>query len=364
MRKILAINPGSTSTKVAVYINEKAAFVETLSHDAETLAGFSSLYDQYQLRKGAIEQLVAAAGYAFSDLDAVVGRGGILRPLVGGVYRINQLMLEDCRQGTFGTHAANLGAVIAHEVGIEYGIPAFVVDPPVIDEFDDLARLSGLPRIPRKSMFHALNHKAIARRCAVELGLEYEQARLVVAHLGGGITVGAHELGRVVDVNNGYDAEGPMAPERAGTLPAGDLAKLCFSGEHSHDQVKRMLVGAGGIMAHLGTNDLREVKARIEAGNRQAELVYQAMAYQIAKSIGSYACVLSGQVDAIALTGGLVFDSEFTDLIRKRVEWIAPVKCYPGEDEMKSLALGTLRVLTGAETAKEYDENNIHGLLD
>jgi len=264
-------------------------------------------------------------------------------------------MLDDCRQGVFGVHAANLGAVIAHEIATENGIPAFVVDPPVVDELDDVARVTGHPDISRKSMFHALNQKAVARRCAEEIGLEPSQARLIVAHLGGGITVAAHDRGRVVDVNNGYDAEGPMAPERAGTLPAGDLVQLCFSGKYGLEEIQRMLVGRGGLMGHLGINDLREVRSRIDSGDQKAKLCYVAMAYQIAKCIGSYACVLIGQVDAIVLTGGMAHDQDFTSMIIQRVNWIAPVRIYPGENEMESLAHGALRVLCGTETAQEYD---------
>jgi len=360
MHRILAVNPGSTSTKIAVYQGNTALLTQNLAHDVASLAQFSTTFDQYAFRKEAVMQALAGAGVSLASLDAVVGRGGVIRPLVrGGVYRINALMLEDCRIGYLGNHAANLGAVIANEVGTEQGIPAFVVDPPMVDELDELARVSGHPGLQRRSMFHALNQKATARRAAEELGIEYWQGRFVVAHMGGGITIGAHDLGRVVDVNNGYDAEGPMSPERAGTLPAGDLARLCFSEECTHEEVKRMLVGGGGMVAHLGTNDLRKVREMIASGDRYADLIFRAMAYQVAKEIGSCAAVLRGEVDAIVLTGGLAHDAGFTALIEDRVRWIAPVKIYPGENEMESLAFGALRVLTGSEAAKEYDAGNI-----
>jgi len=269
MNRILVINPGSTSTKVAVYEGDQPVFEKSLSHSNADLERFSTIYEQYGFRKMAIEQSLDEAGIMPDQLTAVVGRGGGLRPLRGGVYRVKARMLEDCRIGYSASHASNLGAIIAHEIAAENGLAAFVVDPPVVDELNDLARCSGLPGMSRKSLFHALNQKATAYRAAAAMGIEYAQARIIVAHLGGGITIGAHEHGRVVDVNNGYDAEGPMAPERAGTLPVGDVVKLCFSGRYSHDEVKRMLVGAGGMVAHLGTNDMRRVREMIEAGDRR-----------------------------------------------------------------------------------------------
>lgn len=359
MQRILAVNPGSTSTKIAVYENEQAVLTQSLSHDSESLRRFPTIFDQFEFRKDIILKVLVDAGISPQTLTAVVGRGGTLRPLSGGVYRVNRLMIEDCRVGYAGTHAANLGAVIAQDIAGEYGLPAFIVDPPVIDEFEDLARMTGHPGIERKSKFHALNQKATARRAARELGLDYHRGGFVVAHMGGGITVGAHKAGRVVDVNDGYDSEGPMSPERAGSLPAGDLARICFSGDFTHAEIKRMLVGGGGLVAHLGTNDMREVRTQIASGNRKAERVYKAMAYQIAKEIGKCAAVLSGDVDAIVLTGGLAYDEEFTALIKERVDWIAQVKVYPGENEMEALALGALRVLSGEEQPKDYDQNNI-----
>ena len=360
MSLILAINPGSTSTKVAVYENEKKLLAESLDHPLKTLAQFPEISAQQDFRKEAIVSLINEAGYSCHDMDAVVGRGGLLKPMPGGVYRVCQQMLTDLREERFGVHACNLGAILADDIATEGGAQAFIVDPPVVDEFADVARVTGHPGIMRKSKFHALNHKAIGRRCAAELGHRYDEVRLVVAHLGGGITVAAHDLGRVVDANDGLDAEGPMTPERAGTLPAGDLASLCFSGEHSHEEVKWMLTSGGGLVAHLGTNDLREVKKMIAAGNKEANLSFRAMAYQVAKEVGACACALSGSVDAIALTGGMAHDEEFVELIRSRVEWIAPVKVYAGEDELLSLTTGALRVLQGAEVAKDY----LHDLSD
>lgn len=354
MEKMLVINPGSTSTKIGVFENLDPIMLVDIRHQAEDLEPFQTIAEQYTFRKKVILETLKNHHINLDKLTAVVGRGGAIRPIDGGTYRINEQMLEDCRVGYSAQHASNLGALISKEIASEYGVPSFVVDPPVVDELSDLARVTGLPGMKRASLFHALNQKAVARRAAKELGLKYENARLVVAHLGGGTTIGAHENGRVIDVNNGYDSEGPFSPERSGTLPVGAVVKLCLSGEHSIEEIRKMLVGKGGVFAHLGTNDMREVVKKIESGDEEAKLVYEAMAYQVAKAIGSRATVLRGRVDAIVITGGIAYDEHLVEMITGRVAWIAPVKVYPGEDEMKALAEGALRVLKGQEEAKDY----------
>jgi butyrate kinase len=263
-------------------------------------------------------------------------------------------MIEDLRSGENGVHASNLGAIIANEIATQLGIPSFIVDPVVVDELQPVAIISGIPEIKRKSIFHALNQKAVARRIAQKIGTSYERANFVVAHMGGGITVGAHYHGRVIDVNNGLDGEGPFSPERAGTIPAGDLVSLCFSGKYFASEIMRMIVGRGGLMGYLGTSDAREVEKRIENGDEKAKLIYEAMAYQVAKEIGSYATVLNGQVDGIILTGGLAYGENFVNLIKERIEWIAPVYVVPGENELQALVEGALRVIRGEEEEKTY----------
>lgn len=353
--RLLVINPGSTSTKIAVFENEKPMLEQTLRHTADELQDFPKIIDQYQFRKQIILETLHSQGINLNKLSAVVGRGGLLKPISGGTYSVNQLMMEHLRQGYQGEHASNLGGLIAWEIARQFDIPSYIVDPVVVDELCPEARISGLPEIERRSIFHALNQKAVARRAANELGKDYSDVNLIVVHLGGGISVGAHELGLVVDVNNALDGDGPFSPERAGGLPVGDLVKLCMSGKFTHAEIKKKLVGQGGIVAHLGTNDGRTVQNRVEAGDQQAALIYRAMAYQVAKEVGSCAAVLKGNVDAIVLTGGLAYDRQFLiPWIEERVGFIAPVKVYPGEDEMLALALGGLRVLEGREQVLEY----------
>ncbi|WP_347877413.1 butyrate kinase [Caloranaerobacter azorensis] len=294
-------------------------------------------------------------GINLTKLSAVVGRGGLLKPIAGGTYKVNERMLEDLKVGVLGEHASNLGGILAHEIASQLNIPAFIVDPVVVDEMEDVARISGMPELERKSIFHALNQKAVARRAAKELGKAYNEVNLIVAHLGGGISVGAHKNGRVIDVNNALDGEGPFSPERTGGLPVGDLVKLCFSGKYTLAEMKKKIKGNGGLVAYLGTNDAREVVKMIENGDKKAELVYKAMAYQVAKEIGSLAAVLEGKVDGIILTGGIAYDKRFTKWIIDRVSFISKVFVYPGEDEMIALAEGGLRVLRGEEEAKVYN---------
>ncbi|MFA5523621.1 MAG: butyrate kinase [Tissierellales bacterium] len=352
--KLLVINPGSTSTKIGVFDNEEIVLEETLRHSNEELEGFTTLFDQYEFRKEIILDILKDKGIDISELSAVVGRGGLLRPISGGTYRVNDKMLEDLRKGTFGEHASNLGGAIAYEIATLINVPSFIVDPVVVDEMDDIARISGMPEISRISIWHALNQKAVARRFAKDNNRNYEDLNLIVAHLGGGISVGAHKKGKVVDVNNALDGEGPFSPERSGGLPVGDLAKLCFSGKYTLAEMKKRIKGCGGLVAYLGTNDAREVCKMIEAGDNKAKLVYEAMAYQIAKEIGSMSTVLEGQVDGIVLTGGIAYDKMFTSWIKDKVAFIGDVVICPGEDELIALAQGGLRVLEGEEEAKEY----------
>jgi butyrate kinase len=354
MNRMLVINPGSTSTKIAVYDDLSPVFVETLRHSAEEIAPYSTIFEQYDFRKDVILNAVKEKGVEIESLNAVVGRGGLLKPIEGGTYAVNDTMLDDLKVGVLGQHASNLGGVIAYEIAKSLNAPSFIVDPVVVDEMEEVARISGMPEIDRVSIFHALNQKAVAKRYAKEKGVSYEDLNLVVAHMGGGISVGAHKNGRVVDVNNALDGEGPFSPERSGSLPVGALAKMCFSGKYTLDDIKKKITGKGGIVAYLNTNDARDVENMISEGNKEAELIFKAMAYQVAKEIGSSAAVLNGKVDAVILTGGLAYGKEYVQWIRERVEFIAPVVVYAGEDEMLALAEGGLRVLSGEESAKEY----------
>ena len=355
MYRVLTINPGSTSTKVALYEDEHPLFVETIPHSAEEIAAFPHIADQYAFRRDAVLTLLDEQGVRLDSLDAVVGRGGILRPIPSGTYRVNERMLDELRHPKEREHASNLGAIIADEIARRAGIPAFIVDPVCVDEFDEIARISGLPEIERRSLSHALNLKAAARRAARELGKRYDEVNLVVAHLGGGISVSAHQRGRMVDVNQALDGTGPFAPERAGGLPVGDVIRLCYSSEYTYEEMIKKIAGRGGLVAHLGTNDARQVERRIiEEGDEHARLIYEAMAYQIAKEIGLMATVLKGDVDAIVLTGGLARSEMLAAWIVERVEWIASVLIYPGEDEMLAMAQGTLRVLRGEEETRDY----------
>ncbi|MDD4503933.1 MAG: butyrate kinase [Clostridiaceae bacterium] len=352
--RLLIINPGSTSTKIAIFDNEKPVLEQTLRHSNEELASYATIIDQFEFRKNIILDTLNTNGINITKLSAVVGRGGLLKPMEGGTYIVNAKMLEDIKGTVMGEHASNLGAIIANEIASQLGVPAFIVDPVVVDEMDEIARISGMPEIKRMSLFHALNQKAVALRAAAELNKKYEDLNLIIAHLGGGVSVGAHRKGRVVDVNNALDGEGPFSPERTGSLPVSSLVKLCFSGKYTIDEIKKKVTGKGGLVAYLGTNDGREVVKRIEAGDKNAELVYKAMAYQVAKEIGACAAVLEGKVDVVCLTGGLAYDNHLTGWIKERVEFIGDVKIYPGEDEMTALAEGGLRVLRKEEAAKEY----------
>jgi butyrate kinase len=353
--RILVINPGSTSTKVALYENEEPLHSETIAHPHEDIAAFPHIPDQHEYRLDAVSSFLARHEVALESLDTVVARGGILRPLPSGTYRINQRMLDELsRPDTERDHVSNLAPLIARRVADDAAVPAFVVDPVCVDEFEPLARVSGLPQVERRSLSHALSLKSAGRRVAGDLGRRYEELNLVIAHMGGGISVSAHRHGRMVDVNQALDGTGPFSPERVGGLPIGDVMRMAFSGEYTYQELFRRFTRQGGLLAHLGTNDAREVEGRIARGDEHACLIYGAMAYQIAKEIGLMSTVLCGQVDAIVLTGNLAYSSMLVSWILERVEWISPVHVYPGQDEMLSLAQGALRVLRGEEEAKDY----------
>lgn len=351
--RLLVINPGSTSTKTAVFEDEAPLFVDTVRHLASELARYARISDQYPARKDAILSCLAEHGVALSSLSATVGRGGILPPLASGTYRIGEKMLAALRDPGILDHASNLGAPLAHEIALLAGVPAFTVDPVSVDEMDDVARITGLPWVQRRSLSHALNIKATSRRVAADFGRPYAELNLVVVHLGGGISVTAHRRGRMVDVNNAADA-GPFAPERCGSLPMNATIEMCFSGRYSEREMKRFVLGAGGLVAHFGTNSTLDVERMIAGGDTRARLVYEAMAYNVAKEIGAMATVLKGEVDAIVLTGGIAHSQMLVGWIKERVDFIAPVLVYPGEDEMLALAQGALRVLRGEEEAREF----------
>ncbi len=352
--RILVINPGSTSTKIGVFENERSMFEKTIRHDSDVINAFPSIISQYEFRKKTILEALDSEAINISKISAVCGRGGLLRPIEGGTYLVNDLMLNDLKLGYAGQHASNLGGILAYEIASGLNIPAYIVDPVVVDELEPIAKISGFSLIERRSIFHALNQKAVARRVAAELGKRYEELNLIVTHMGGGITIGAHRKGKVVDVNNGLHGDGPFSPERAGTVPAGDLVSLCFSGDYYREEIMKKLVGQGGLVGYLGTNDAMRVEKMIKSGDEKAKLVYNAMAYQVAKEIGAQSAVLEGKVDAIILTGGIAFSKEFIKLISDRVNWIADVIVHPGENELQALAEGALRVLRGEEREKEY----------
>lgn len=352
--KLLIINPGSTSTKIGVYEDEKELFEETLRHSTEEIARYATIFDQFQFRKDVILNILKENNFDLTTLSAVVGRGGMLKPVEGGTYAVNDAMIEDLKVGVQGPHASNLGGILARSIGDELGVPSFIVDPVVTDELTEVARLSGTPQIPRKSKFHALNQKAVAKRYGKESGLGYENLNLIVVHMGGGVSVGAHNHGKVVDVNNALDGDGAFSPERAGGVPAGDLIKLCFSGKYTEKEVYSMLVGKGGLNAYCNTNDMRDVLKLMEEGDKKAELVFDAFIYQVAKDIGTMATVLEGKVDKIILTGGISYSPVVVEAIKKRAGWIAEFQIYPGEDELLALTQGAIRVLSGEEVAKVY----------
>ena len=360
LRQILAINPGSTSTKIAVYLNSKLIFLKSINHSVEELAKFEKIVDQYSFRKNIILEELRYAHIEIDKIEIVVGRGGILKPIKSGVYAINERMKEDLREGFLGEHASSLGGLIADDIAKSLpDAQAYIADPVVVDEMEEVARIAGHPDFKRVSIFHALNQKATARSYARLLNKKYEDLNLIIAHMGGGISIGAHERGRVVDVNNALDGEGPFSPERTGTLPSGQLIKKCFEEEVSLDQMKKLITGEGGLMAYFGTNSAYQIELMALEGDQKAILIQNAMSYQIAKYIASMAAVLRGEVDAIILTGGIANNPMVDEYIKKMVSWIAPVIIYPGEDEMHALAMNGLLVLKGEVIPKEYSEENM-----
>lgn len=352
--KILIINPGSTSTKIGVYQDEKEILEETLRHSTEEISEYNTIYDQKQFRKDVILKVLKEKNFDINTLDVVVGRGGMLRPIQGGTYTVSDKLVEDLKVGIQGEHASNLGGILAKEIGDGLNIPSFIVDPVVVDELDNIARYSGMPEISRVSKFHALNQKAVAKRFGKESGKGYEKVNLIVVHMGGGVSVGAHKEGRVVDVNNALDGEGAFSPERAGGVPSGDLVKMCFSGKYTEKEIYSKLVGNGGLNAYLNTNDMRDVLKLMDEGSKEAKNIFDAFIYQVSKDIGAMSAVLKGKVDKIILTGGISYSEVVVNAIKERTSWIADFKIYPGEDELLALAQGAIRVLDGEEESKIY----------
>jgi butyrate kinase len=354
-RLILAINPGSTSTKVSLYEEENLVFEKNLRHTIEELKAFEKISDQFHFRKDLIMNELIERQIDLKLISAVVGRGGLVKPIESGIYPVNQRLKEDLVNGVMGQHASNLGGLIADDIALSLpSAVAYIVDPVVVDEMDDVARISGHPLILRRSIFHALNQKAVARIYAASIGKKYEDLNLIIAHMGGGVSVGAHKKGRVVDVNNALDGDGPFSPERSGSLPAGQMAELCFSGKYSHSEIKTMLTGKGGMVAYLGTNSFLEVWRMAEAGDEKALLICKSAAYQVGKEIGAMSAVLKGIVDAIILTGGMAYEKDHVKRIEEMVCYISKVVVYPGEDEMKALAFNALLALDGQIDIKTY----------
>ncbi len=353
-RLILALNPGSTSTKIAIYDETECIFVETLRHSNEELEKYNSIFEQYEFRKNIILEKVKSSGIDVNSLSAIVGRGGMFKPIQSGTYVVNEAMLDYVKLAPRGEHASNLGCVIAREIADSVGVEAYIVDPVAVDEMIDLAKVTGMPEFPRDSLFHALNQKAVAKRYAKEIGANYNDLNLIIAHLGGGISVGAHQKGKVIDVNNALDGDGPMSPERSGSVPIGKLYKSVYAGEFTLEEMKKKNYGKGGLVAHLGTNDGLEVSKMIESGDEKAKFIFEALAYQVSKEIASVSASLCGEVDKIIVTGGLAYNDMLTSWIRDRVSFIAKVLVYPGEDELQALVEGTIRVLDGEEEAQVY----------
>ena len=352
--KSLIINPGSTSTKIGVFEDETLLFEETLRHPTEEIGRYDTIVDQKDFRREIITDLLESKNFDLKSLDVVVGRGGMLKPIPGGTYAVTDALLADLKVGVQGQHASNLGGILAKEIADSIGVPSYIVDPTVVDELIPVARYSGVPELPRVSIFHALNQKAVAKRYAKEVGKPYESLRLIVVHMGGGVSVGAHEDGKVIDVFNALDGDGAFSPERAGAVPSGALVRMCFSGKYTEKEVYSKIVGKGGFNAYLNTNDMREVTKMANEGNEEAAEAKKAFIYQVAKDIGSMACVLKGKVDQIIVTGGIAYGADVVAALKEYAEWIAPFTVYPGEDELLALAQGVLRVLNGEEKAMEY----------
>lgn len=352
---ILVINPGSTSTKVSVYENDKNVFATSIKHSAKELEMFEDVWDQYEYRKDAIIGEIEKNGLHIEDFQVIACRGGNIKPIKGGIYEISPEMLDDMKSEKYGKHATNVGNLIAYDLGQKYNIKVITMDPPVTDELSDYARFSGIPQITRRSSFHALNQKATARKVADKIDKTYENINIIVVHMGGGISIGAHKKGKVIDVNNALDGDGPYSPERAGALPNSDLIKMCYCGKYSEGQMLKLMTGKGGLVAYLNTTDALEIESRIAKGDNYAKNVYMSMAYQVAKEIGSMAVVLDGAVDAIAFTGSLAFSKMLMNYIKAKVSFIAPIYEIPGENEMEALAAGALRYITDKEELCVYE---------
>lgn len=351
--RILVINPGSTSTKIAVFDNMESHYEETFYHEVSDLDQLDSIPQQVEFRKDVIKNALNKANISLDSINLIMARGGLLKPLKSGIYKVNSKMIYDLTTNK-RQHASNLAALIGNEIALEFNIEAFIADPVVVDELSDKARISGHPKFDRKSIFHALNTKAIARKHALSIKQNYEDLNLILVHLGGGITVGAHKKGQVVDVNQGLDGNGPFSPERSGSLPVGDLVKLCFEGNYSETEIQKMIVGNGGVSAYLNTNDMRKVDEMVENGDPKAKLIVDAMVYQISKEIGAMSVVLNGKIDGIILTGGVAYSSYITKEIKSLTSFLGPIFIYPGENEMEALASNGLRIINKTENPKEY----------
>lgn len=355
--RILAINPGSTSTKIAVYDNDKQILVNGIDHPAEEIAKYDRIQDQFDMRKQEVLKVLEENNIEINTLSAIVGRGGLLPPVKSGAYLVNDEMIDRLKNRPVLEHASNLGAIISYEIARPLGINAYIYDSVAVDEFIDVARLSGVSGMDRDCLSHALNSRAMAIKYAKDNNAKYSDLNLIVAHLGGGISVSVHEKGRMIDIVS--DDEGAFSPERSGRIQCKKLIDRCFSGKYTHKEMLKTIRGKGGIVSYLNTVDVREVEKMISEGNEQAKIVHEAMAYQVAKSIGELATVVEGKVDAIVITGGIAYSKMMTSNIKKRVEFISKVEIMPGENELESLSLGTLRVLTGEEKAREYEEINL-----
>ena len=352
--RVLTINPRTSTTEIALYENEVPLLESIISHDPNNFKELPSISAQFKIRSEQILAYLVEKGINLTKIHAVCGRGGLLNPIDGGTYRINTKMIKELLQQSKGEHPSNLGALIANEIAEHLELPSYIVDPVVVDEMDDIARITGYPGITRKSVFHALNHKACGRRAAMELGKKYEELNLIIAHMGGGITIGAHSNGKVIDVNNGLNGEGPFSLERSGTLPHGDLVDICYSGQFTYEEMKHELLYHSGLNAYMQHSDSSAIANYLPSSDHPDFIYLKALAYQVAKEIGSSSTVLSGKVDAIIFTGELCYRNEFVKLIMERVNWIADIMLYPGENELQSLTQGCLRVLRKEEQAKEY----------
>ena len=352
--KSLIINPGSTSTKIGVFEDETLLFEETLRHTTDEISSYPNIVAQKDFRKNIILTILKDKNFDITTLDVIVGRGGMLKPIPGGTYQVTDTLLDDLKVGIQGQHASNLGGIIAREIADSLSLPSYIVDPVVVDEMEPVARFSGIPEISRVSIFHALNQKAVAKRYAKEIGKSYDSLDLIVVHLGGGVSVGPHHNGKIIDIFNALDGDGAFSPERSGSLPCGALVKMCFSGKYTEKEVYSKLVGKGGFNAYLGTNDMRDVEKMMAEGNQDANAVRDAFVYQICKDIGAMSTVLKGHVDQIIITGGIAYSKAVVASIKERIEWIAPVTVYPGEDELLALAQGALRVMNHEEEPMTY----------